>query len=204
MFDFIKADVNRFAIFHTIYTASNIFDRFDWSERIDDAIDCISNKDVYFVYDNGKMIGGFTLKKNRLNYPFIVTPFDDRKLFWGAVLEYAVKTSENNEILLIEIPEEDTNILLQFYGAILKWTKRKMIRPTGQCIFALNNEFYFDNLIETDKKEIIRVIYEAHAAGDTSITWEPNIEEIKIAVERRFESFGQTGTLYMSNSIPFI
>jgi ribosomal protein S18 acetylase RimI-like enzyme len=201
MFNFVKADIYKFAVFHTIYTASNIFDRFDWNERVDDAVDCISNKNAYFVYENEILIGGFTLKDNHLNYPFIVTPFDDRKMFWGTVLDYAVKISGNNEIYLNEIPEADTNVLLQFCDATLRWSKQRMLRPTEQCAFTLDDNFYFDNLTITDIKEIISVIYEAHSDGHTSTVWKPDMAEIETAVQRRFESFGKTNTLYMSNTV---
>ena len=201
MLEFIKADKNKFAVFHTIYTASNIFDRFDWNERIDDAIDCTVDKNAYFVFDDKKIIGGFTLKDNCLNYPFIVAPFDNRSVFWGAILEYAVKISENKTIFLNEIPEDDVKVLMQSNGVKLKSSKQRMIRPTEKCVPVLNDGFYFDSLTKTDKKEIINVIYEAHADGYTSTIWKPDMAEIETVVERRFDSFGQTNTLYMSNVV---
>jgi len=200
MYTFMEADANKFSVFHTIYTASNIFDRFDWNERVDDAIDCTADKAAYFLCDDTTIIGGFTLKGNCLNYPFIVTPFDNRKKFWGAILAYAVKASGEKELFLNEIPETDAKILTQSYGATLRWSKQRMIRPTEPCASVLHDDFYFDSLKETDEEEIIKVIYEAHSAGHTSTVWKPDMDEIKTAVERRFESFGQTNTLYMSNT----
>lgn len=201
MFKFIKADIKKFAIFHTIYTASNIFDRFDWNDRVDDAVDCITNTDVYFVHDNQKRIGGFVLKENHLNYPFIVAPFYDRNLFWGKVLEYTVQTSENKEVFLNEIAEADVEVLVKSYGAVIQESKKRMIRPTEQCTYLLNDDFYFDSLTEADKKEIINVIYEAHAHNHASTILKPDITEIETAVERRFVSFSQTNTLYMGNIV---
>jgi ribosomal protein S18 acetylase RimI-like enzyme len=201
MFQFVKADINKFAVFHTVYTASNIFDRFDWNERVEDAVDCISDMCVYFVCNNESILGGFTLKENRLNYPFIVVPFNDRKFFWDKVLEYAMQKSRSKEIFLNEIPEADVKVLIKSYGATLRWSKQRMIRPTEQCTPALNDDFYFDSLTEADKKAITDVIYAAHFNGYTSMLWKPNMAEIKTAVERRFVSFGQTNTLYMSNTV---
>ena len=201
MFDFVKADKDKFAIFHTIYTAANIFDRFDWGERVDDTIDCISNADIYFVYDNKKILGGFSLKENRLNYPFIVTPFSNRIVFWNAVLDYAISKSNYNEIFLNEIPDEDKEVLMQSFGAVLRWSKRKMIRPTEQCDYVLADDFYFDSFTTSDKDEIINFIYEAHSEGYTSKIWKPDIDEIKTAIQRRFELFDQTDSLCMSNIV---
>ena len=199
--EFIKADKNKFALFHTIYTAANIFCRFDWNERIDDAVYCFTDKTPIFVCDGDRIAGGFTLKDNCINYPFIATPFDNRIRFWGAVLEYAVKTSGHNEIFLNEIPEVDAEVLMRSFGTTLKSSKRKMIRPTEQCAPVLCDDFYFDTLDETDITEIIAVVYEAHASGHTSTVWKPDMAEIEAAIKRRFESFGQTKTLYMSNTV---
>ena len=201
MFDFVKAEINKFAVFHTIYTASNIFDRFDWNERVDDAIDCVSTTNAYFVCSNTKIVGGFTLKENRLNYPFIVTPFNDRNIFWSAVLEYVMKRCGCKEIFLNEIPEDDQKVLIQSYDAKLICSKQRMIRPTEQCTPVLADGFYFDSLKTIEKDEIVNVIYDSHAAGHTSTVWKPDVEEIKTAVERRFESFSKTNTLYMGNTI---
>ena len=201
MMEFIKADKNKFALYHTIYTVSNIFCRFDWNERIDDAIDCFADKTPIFICDSNRIVGGFTLKDNCINYPFIVMPFDNRIKFWGAVLEYAVKTSGHNEMFLNEIPEVDAEVLMQSYNATLKSSKRRMIRPTEQCAPILCNDFYFDTFKEADIAESIKVIFEAHSSGHTSTVWKPDMAEIEVAIKRRFESFGQTKTLYMSNTV---
>jgi len=200
MFEFLKADARKFATFHTIY-APNIFQRFDWNEMVDDAINCISDRDAYFVYSDANVLGGFVLKGNNLSYPFTVATFDNRSGFWGAVLTYAANTSEENEIFLNEIPEADTQVLTQLHGAKLKWSKQRMIRPTERYVPVLGDNFYFCELVEADKAEIIKVIYAASAAGYTSTVWEPNIAEIETAVGRRLASFGQTKTLFMSNVV---
>ena len=201
MIEFANADSEKFAIFHTVYTASNIFYRFDWNEQVDDTIDCTSDKNIIFIYDDKNLLGGFVLKENHLSYPFVAAPFDNRKVFWDIVLKYAIQASGQRKIFLSEISEVDTKEIIQSCGAILKHSKQRMIRPTEQCAIVLNDGFYFDNLLISDKTEIIKVIFEAHAAGYTSTVWEPDINEIQTAVERRFESFGRTNTLYMSNTV---
>ena len=195
------ANIKKFAIYHTIYTASNIFYRFDWDERIDDVVDCVSDKKAYFVYDEKNIVGGFTLKDNCLNYPFIVTPYDNRGYFWGVALNYAMRTSRKNELFLNEIPEADAEVLIHSHGAKLRWSKRKMLRPTELCEPSLCDGFYFDNLMKADKMEVVKVIYEAHAAGYTSTIWKPDMVGIEASVERRFDLFGQTNSLFISNVV---
>ena len=201
MFDYIKADKQKFAVFHTAYTASHIFYRSGWGERGKDAIDWAEDKDAYFVFDDNTLIGGFTLKENYLSHPFIVPPFDNREMFWGDVLKYAVKTSGNKEIFFNEIPEADKTVLVQSYEGKLIWSIQRMIKPTEQCVPALNDDFYFDSLIRTEMDEIVDVIYKAHSSGYTSTVAELDMVEIKEGVENWFNLLEQTNTLYMSNTV---
>ena len=195
------ADNKKFAVYHTVYRDSDIFTRFDWNESVTDTIDCISDKNRCFIFDDDKLIGGFALKDNVLNYPFTVPPFGDKNAFWRIALKYAVQTSRQNEIFLCEIPETDVKILIQSLGAALKSSKRRMLRPTAQYSPVLCDGFSFDSLAEKDMEESINVVFEAHSAGYTSTVWEPDRAEIKEAVERRFRLFGQTDTLHMSNVV---
>ena len=201
MVDFICADKKKFAAFHTIYTDSNIFARYDWNERVEDAIDCTLDKNCLFIHEDKRMIGGFTLKDNNVSYPFMVPPYSNRKEFWGIVLSYAAQVSGQKEIILHEIPEVDTQVLTRSYNATLRWSKRKMLRPTEAFSPILGNGFSFGDLTEKDISEITQVIFDAHSAGHTSTVWEPNMTEIKNAVVRRFSLFGETNTLHMSNVV---
>ena len=201
MKEFITINQKRFATFHTTYTDSNIFLRYDWDERIEDAIYCTSDKHCYFIYENKKLAGGFTLKENNVSYPFMVQPFDNRKTFWDAVLAYTAKTCGTNEIFLNEIPETDMQTLIHSHNATLKWSKRKMIRPTESCVPVLKDGFFFDELNEKDAPEIVRAVFDSHSTGYTSTVWQTDITEIEEAVTRRFNLFGQTNTLYMSNVV---
>lgn len=200
MLEIAKADAKKFATFHTVY-APNIFQRFDWNEMVDDATDCISDRDLRFVYSGNSLISGFALKGNSVSYPFMAAPYSDRSEFWSAVISYATSASGKKEILLNEIPDVETKFLKRVKGFKLKWTKQKMMRPTEQCAPVLDDDFYFCELTETDKTEIVNVIYAAHAAGYTSTVWPPDMAETETAVNRRFASFGQTNTLFMSNVV---
>ncbi|MCL2285321.1 MAG: GNAT family N-acetyltransferase [Firmicutes bacterium] len=197
MFDYVKADKQKFAVFHTAYTASHIFYRCGWDERVKDAIDCAEDKDAYFVFDDNTLIGGFMLEEDCVSYPFIVAPFDNREMFWGDVLKYAVKTSGKKEIFFDEILEADKTVLIQSYEAKIIWSVKRMIKPTEQCVPVLSDDFYFDSFIRTEIDEITDVIYKAF----TSTVAELNVVEIKADVERRLNLLEQTNTLYMSNTV---
>lgn len=200
MIEVKRADSPTFAVFHTVYTNSNIFARFDWNDRVENAEECVADHGM-FLYADGKLIGGFTLTDNKINYPFLIPPFDNRTEFWRIVLEYAVRISGRSEILLNEMPEEDAQILVRSYCAKIKWSKRKMLMPTGRHEPVLHDGFYFDSLAEEDKEQVFTVIHEAHTEGYTSTVAERDMGEIREAIEKRFVSFRQTNTLYMSNVV---
>jgi hypothetical protein len=84
LIEFVRADKNKFAVFHTLYTDTNIFARFDWNERIESAKNCVSDSG-YFIYNDSAILGGFSLKGNNVNYPFLVPPFCNKVMFWDYV-----------------------------------------------------------------------------------------------------------------------
>lgn len=200
MIEFDKADSAKFAVFHIVYTDSNIFNRFNWTERVEDAVNCLPENTV-FMYEDKTLIGGFALRDNTLNYPFLVPPFIDKHSFWGIVLDYAVQVSGQNDIFLSEMPESDAQTLIQSYGAVLRWSKQVMLKPTEKSEPMLCDGFSFADFTEKDMPEIIEVVYEAHAAGYTAAVWKPNAAEVKEAIERRFTLFQETDTLHMSNLV---
>jgi len=209
---FEQADAKKFAIYHTIYTAANIFQRFDWNERVDSALDNVS-AGAYFMYDNGKIVGGFTMKENCVNYPFIVAPFDNRRVFWRAVLDFASENNasegaentdggeKNNGIFLNQIPEADALVLTTNFGANLRWSKRKMLRPTEEFAPVEDDDFFYEALEISDINEIVSAVYEAHASGHTASFWQPDVNAIKKSLEKRFDIFGQTSSLHMGSIV---
>jgi len=221
MVEYIKTDKTKFAVYHTIYTDADIFARFDWNERVDGAVDNLEDTTCVFIYEDEKLAGGFSIEDNHMSYPFIAPgtrkndcgteqseeqknskiSIDARKIFWDSVLSYAAKNCGKENLFLNEIPEADALALVRSFGAELKWSKRRMLRPTEPCVPTLDNEFYFDALTENDKPEMIDVIFEAHSAGYTKTVFKPDTDEIKNAVERRFRLFGETETLYMGNVV---
>ena len=198
MIEYVRVDSNKFAIYHAIYADSNIFASFDWNEKVSYSK---PNGDEYFVYRDKTIIGGFAQKDNMLSHPFVVPPFCDRNEYWQCVLQHALETSRTNEINLTEIPEVDTQALTQSFGAVSKWSKHIMLRPTEQFDSMLRENFYFSCLVEKDIPEIVEVIFQAHSTGYTSTKWEPDTAKIKEAVERRFCLFGESNTLFMGNMV---
>lgn len=205
----LEANTDNYAVFHTLYKDSNKFFPFDCNEIVDNFMECVPENSAYFMYDNSNLIGGFTLNENTINFPFMVTPFNDRNEFWKVVLEFAVHKSMNKEITLNRISEIDSNELVNSYNAILKYSIRRMYRPTEQFTIILNENFYFDEMEEKDKAEITKIIFEAHSSGYTSTAWELEENEsdneikneIEQDVEKWFASFKNKNSLFMINIV---
>ncbi|MCL2773145.1 MAG: GNAT family N-acetyltransferase [Oscillospiraceae bacterium] len=196
---FVNADQNKYAIYYSVYSIPDIFALLNWNEmlgRIDD-------RKCFFVLDCEKIIGGFTLTGNELCYIFTVPPFSDRTLLWKHILKYASDNCVGKEIVLKFIPEEDKVILTDGFNAKIICTERRMLRPTEKISVKPPDNFYFTIPDENDKQEIIQTVYEAHAAGYTSTVWQPDKNEIKEAINRRYDSFTQTKTLYMSTLVKY-
>ena len=191
---FVIAERNKYAVYYSVYESSNNFADFDWNEMLG----CIDDRNCLFVLHNEKIIGGFTLTNNELCYVFAVPPFSDRKLLWKHILKYASDNCTENKIVLKFISEEDKEILSNVFNAKVICTNRRMFRPTDKISVNPPDGFYFTVPDANDKKEIIQAVYEAHAAGYTSTVWKPDKNEIQSAINRRFVSFTQTNTLYMS------
>lgn len=190
--------MNRYAKYYSVYADNNIFISDDWNERVKrlSAIDS-----GYFILHGNHIIGGFILNNNELSYPFMIPPFSDRHYYWQCVLDYTLKTCNENEIKLKYILLNDEQILINQFDATLKQAQRMMMRPTEKMHVNLDNQFYFVTPSEDDKPEIIQAVYDAHSTGYTSTVRGTNKLEIEEAINRRFILFTQTNTLYLSTLV---
>lgn len=194
-FTIVHTEAIRYAKYYSVYADSNIFVSDDWNERVKR----LSSTDYgYLVLHSNRIIGGFMLNNNELSYPFMVPPFSDRHFYWQCVLDYALKTCNENEIKLEYILPNDEQVLINHFGATLKQAQRMMMCPTEKMYANLDNRFYFVTPSEDDKPEIIQAVYDAHSTGYTSTVRGTNKLEIEEAINRRFILFSQTNTLYMS------
>lgn len=193
-----RVNEEKFAIYHTIYTDSNIFVRFDWNERMN-----VFNSNVngYFIFLKDKLIGGFALLDNQVSHPFMLPPFNDRLLFWKIVLDFASETCCKNELHLTDISEVDVHVLTKQFSATIKMTQRRMLRPTEQSDVVLCGNFYFNEPTEKDILNIVHTVFEAHSSGYTSKFKTPDKAEIEKAINMRFQAFLQTESLHLSTIV---
>ena len=197
MFEVIKSDKNKFAIYKAIYSDLNRHFSFDWNDSLGNSK---PDGDAYFIIDQ-EIIGGFALADNTISLPFLAPPFGNKEEYWQTVLRFAVKTSGQNELIIADVPEDEAAMLILKFGAKQKRLGRRMIRPTEQYESNPGNGFYFDSIREEFLEKIISVVYKAHSTGFTSTVMKQNLDDIKEAVERRFRLFNETSTIYMGSLV---
>jgi ribosomal protein S18 acetylase RimI-like enzyme len=196
-YSFISVEQKKYAIYHSVYSRPNIFTLYNWEEMLERTED----KQCFFILAGETIIGGFTLTNNELCYAFNVPPFRDKALLWEHILKYVAVHCAENKINLEFIDAEDKAILTDMFNAKVIYTQRRMLRPTEKISVTPPDNFYFTIPDENDKQEIIQAVYEAHSAGYTSTVEKPDKNEIKKAINRRYVSFIQTESLYMSTLV---
>ncbi len=196
-YTFNPAKSENFAIHHTTYTDTNIFLRFDWGERIAGTQNTVQ-ENGFFVYRRDQLIGGIAMLDNRIRCPFLVPPFDDRVAFWMGVLAHARETRGEGKIELDEIPQTDADALFSL-GAQVRWSQRRMCRPTQVLDIKTDDGIVLVSPAEEDLPEIASVAHQAHCAGYAAAVWgAPDIAVTQREIARRFEAFSQTSTWDMS------
>lgn len=184
-----------FSVYCAIYSMENVFLSYDWSERL---IDINPDNCGYALLKDGIMIGGVILRHNHISSPFLVPPFCDKYEFWSELLN---TLSLQNKIYFDLVPDTHRETLKKI-GAKRTRGQFRMIRPTVKVNPLLDSSFHFDVLKESDKKEIVSVVYEAHLHGYTStVVGPPDINNVADALERRYVAFAKTNTLGFSTII---
>jgi len=193
-YSFAQIDGGKFAVWHAVYAGEDANVQYNWADRVGGLS---SSKDGIFILHDGHPIGGFTLAERKLSHPFMIPPFDDRASFWNLALEYARSVCGAVEISLNGIPDADADVLARIPGVEMKWTQRRMLRPTEACTAQLDSDFTFTPFTERDIPEVIEVVYEAHSAGYTGSIWGPpgNTEAV---ISYRYEAFSKTDTRFIS------
>lgn len=96
-----------FSAYHAVYTEPDI-NCPDWRDRTN----VLGEEDAcYFVYENGRPIGGFAFTGESLSLPFVIAPFSDRPAFWQAVLRWLKAARGSGPAHLLRIPRADADVL---------------------------------------------------------------------------------------------
>lgn len=188
---------NYFRIHYGVY-GTNIYMNYDWKELLDHFS---PNGNGTLIFKDNIPIGGLIINKNHLSSPFLIPPFCDIKEFWQTIIDHSIKDNKNDTLYFDNISENHADIISSL-GATKKWAQRRMLRPTTEYNIKPNDNFYFTIPAESDKNEIIHVVYEAHLNGYTSTVYgKPCISDIEKEINRRFISFSQSNTLHFGTIV---
>lgn len=186
-----------FSIHYAIY-GTNFYIDCDWKDLLDKFS---PNGNGTLIFKDGVPIGGIAISNNCFSSPFLIPPFCDIKEFWQAVISYSKEDNKNDILYFDNIPENHADMLTSL-GATKRWAQRRMCRPTAEYNIKPGDNFYFTIPAETDKDEIIRVVYEAHLKGYTSTVYgKPYISDIEEVINKRFVSFSKTNTLHFGTIV---
>lgn len=153
----VKADVDLFAVYQTIYSNADTNMSYDWNCRLKDTK--WATDQCYFLILDGKRIGGVIITDDSIRFPFLITPYCDRVQFWT----YLLKLSPRK--YLRGMLDEDVSILPMFdYKAM--GTYMALCRPADVIEIRLSDEFICRPLVMgTDAAEFGKVYVESHTGG---------------------------------------
>jgi ribosomal protein S18 acetylase RimI-like enzyme len=191
-YTFENADKGLFAVYQTLYSGADIEMWFDWNARLNDTK---WSDDCYFLCCDGVKIGGIIMAPNLVMFPFLISPFCDRMLFWKLVLMQVKKLSTADEIQLKGMLQQETDVLMSFGAEV--WRPRQiMCRPTDLFDYKIDDKFYLETPKESYIPEMAEVLYKSFLGGLAfKMFGEESIEQITQNIRVSFERYSQTNTL---------
>lgn len=190
-YQFIKADKDLFAVYQTIYSQADMEMWYDWSARLNDTK---WSDDCYFIYCDDEKIGGAIIAPNLVMFPFLISPFCDRRLFWNLVLAHVKELSLEKEIQLKCIPEVDAHILTS-YGVEIWRPRQIMCRPTDRIYYTLDEEFSMETPKESDIPEMAEALRKSFVGGIAYKKFgEDSIDDVTKSINNCFSLYTSTNT----------
>lgn len=192
-----RVDDGHYALYHGIYMEQNIYLSYDWQETLETFR---PSGDGYFLLKNGILLGGVVIREDTLTAPFLIAPYSDHRDFWRGVLS-CLDRGAGTELLVNRV-ERVHGDALRALGAKLRWTQRRMQRPTADCEVQPDGEFCFDELHKKDLGEVARTVYEAHREGYTSTVYGVRgLPELRETICGRYELFARTSSLHYTTLV---
>ena len=152
-----KADDALFAVYQTMYSNADTNMSYDWNSRLGDTKPWADRG--YFLFLDGKKIGGAIITDDYIRFPFLISPYCDRVQFWHCLLKLSPRKS------LLGMLDEDVYILPMF-GYKNMGSRQAMRRPADIIEIALPDGFICRPLnMDTDAVEVGNGYVEGHTGG---------------------------------------
>jgi len=153
-----QAEKDLFAVYQVLYSDADIEMWYDWNSRLNDTK--FTDQCFWITSDDNK-IGGAIINNGTVMYPFVISPFVDRTVFWEALFSCC------NDIVNIRgVLQVDISVLFTF-GYRLDVIRQVMCCPTDPGITAaLPNGYSLRILNDTiDSKILASTIMNGYNGG---------------------------------------
>jgi ribosomal protein S18 acetylase RimI-like enzyme/uncharacterized protein YuzE len=160
-YTFVNADKKIFAVSNILYSKADLEGWYDWQARLDDTMEIDEN---IWIMEGNKKIAGFAIQGDRIMYPFLMPPFNDRIEFWGILQKYR-KENRPSLIHITGVLDEDVKIV-RTYGYQLEHSRQVMCCPTEPREYVVPQGFSLhtiDNLEELIG--LSQAIYDCYVDG---------------------------------------
>lgn len=195
LYSIVKADNDVFAVFQTIYSNADTNLNYDWDSRLNDTK---WTDECYWVMQDGQKIGGILILKDTTQFPFLITPFCDRNLFWYIVLKH-IKENSLNITKINSILDDDVRVLLT-YGYKVDKSRRMMCRPAEKFQLQIDNRYEARIPdVKNDIDEMVSVVLSGYKDGiDYQLDGAGTDEEARQDILYFLDGYLKTNTLNQS------
>jgi len=178
-----QAEKDLFAVYQVLYSDADIEMWYDWNSRLNDTK--FTDQCFWVIYDDNR-IGGAIINNGTVMYPFLISPFVDRTVFWKALFSCC-----NDVVSIRGILPVDISILLTF-GYRLDVIRQVMCCPTDPDVTTvLPNGYSLHTLNDSvDSKILADTIMNGYNGGiDYEIYGTPNEMDVIKDVERLMQIY---------------
>lgn len=155
------AEKNLFATSQVIYTKEDLEMFFSWEARRKVVL---KHDTSYWMKHNDCKIAGAVISDNSIIYPFMIPPFNDRRLIWDFLLHH-MKRKTDGKFSIYGVFHEDVQVLISF-GLEITSSRRVMLRPTELLPPSVIEGFECRTIVmENDELEIGEAITKGYKNG---------------------------------------
>lgn len=159
-YELVKAEHKEFSRYYTIYQLGkyNVW----FPSTIQNSIELYYKyfkQDAFWVYFNGKRVGGVLLEPNWFGLVFYIPPFHDEYSFMNGIVEHVIKISDPKKPIFAFGVVPNSVKWLQLFGFQIVETEKDMICATKPNKISFPDDVYVDVPKEEDLKEMIDLYY---------------------------------------------
>lgn len=180
------AEKNLFTTSQVIYTKEDLEMFFSWEARRKVVL---KHDTCYWMKLNCYKIAGAVISDNSIIYPFMIPPFNDRRMMWDFLLQH-LRRKTDGKFSIYGVFHEDVQVLLSF-GLGITSSRRVMLRPTELLPPSVIKGFECRTIVmENDKLEIGEAITKGYKNGiDVKIFGEGCVEDNSEDTARLFDIY---------------